>query len=174
MTAGLAVETVTPKGIDSMPKTDYCGMEDEFLQLRRHLPVDKINDESTNAMTEMNQDPKLDSLLEGWRSPQVNPHFTSSVVMNLPSQGDKVLPFTSFFGQGVVMGAAAAVLMALLVALNHSSRVAMESDLVELENHSHDAISELYRLTHLEGLAGVEEMGPEEANMALLLFATER
>jgi hypothetical protein len=70
------------------------------------------------------------------------------------------------------MGAAAAVLLLLIIGLAHSSRVKLESDLVELDSHSDEAISDLYRLIHLEELASMDDLAPEDADMALLLFAT--
>ena len=122
------------------------------------------------------QDDKLDALLDGWREPVVHGEFTQKLLANLPQQeaveSPKIAFFPRFFGPSSVMGAAAAVLLLLVIGLTHTSRVAMESDLVELEGNSDDAMSELYRLIHLEGLAGSEELAPEDADMALLLFAT--
>ncbi len=128
-------------------------------------------------MNETELDAKLDALLEDWREPKVDSRFTGSVVMNLPSREkrvERVIPFPQVSGSSVAMGAAAAILLLLVVVLHHTSRMTMETDLVEQESHSRDAISELYRLTHFEGLAGMEELTPGDADMALLLYATDR
>ena len=133
-------------------------------------------------MNDLEKPDQLDALLENWRQPEVRPDFTASLLEELPAQeGDdvrevasspKITVFPGFSGSGAVMGAAAAVLLLLVVALTHTSRIAMEDDLVELEGYSNDAVSELYRLIHLEGLASSEDWSAEEADTALLLFAT--
>ncbi len=135
-------------------------------------------------MNDLDKHDSLDALLDGWCEPVVRPDFTRSVVMNLPEQevvpetgagsdsSSKILVLPNFFGPSTLMGAAAAVLLLLVIALTHTSRIAMESDLVELEGYSDDAVSELYRLIHLEGLAGSDDLSPEDADTALLLFAT--
>ena len=126
--------------------------------------------------TEQRNADQLDALLEGWRQPKIAPDFTASLIQRLPVQErpemSKVLAFPSIMGPSGVMGAAAAVLLLLVVALAHSSRAKLESDLVELDSHSDEAVSDLYRLTHLEELASTDDLAPEDADMALLLFAT--
>ena len=120
----------------------------------------------------------LNALLDGWREPVVRGDFTQTLLARLPDQDLEVVesPKIAFFprvlGPSTVMGAAAAVLLLLVIGLTHTSRRAMQSELVELEGNSEDAMSELYRLIHLEGLAGSDELAPEDADMALLLFAT--
>ena len=122
--------------------------------------------------TEQQNEDRLDALLNGWHQPKVAPDFTASLLKNLPVQErpetSKVLAFPAIIGPGGVMGAAAAVLLLLVVGLAHSSRAKLESDLVELDSHSDEAMSDLYRLIHLEELT----TAPEDADMALLLFAT--
>ena len=126
--------------------------------------------------TEQRTEDQLDALLEGWRQPRVAPNFTASLLQRLPVQerpeASKVLAFPAITGPGSIMGAAAAVLLLLVIALAHSSRAKLESDLVELDSHSDEAMSDLYRLIHLEELAGADDLAPEDADMALLLFAT--
>jgi hypothetical protein len=126
-----------------------------------------------------NLDDTLDSLLDGWREPVVQVDFTQTLLANLPAQevsvfesSPKIAFFPRVFGPSTTMGAAAAVLLLLVIGLTHTSRMTMENDLVELEGNSDDAMSELYRLIHLEGLAENAELAPEDADMALLLFAT--
>lgn len=132
-------------------------------------------------MNDLEQPDQLDALLENWRQPEVRADFTSSLLGQLPaqeggsaeeSQMPKITAFPGLSGSGAIMGAAAAVLLLLVVGLTHTSRKVMEDDLVELEGYSDDAVSELYRLIHLEGLASSEDWSPEEADTALLLFAT--
>ena len=126
--------------------------------------------------TEQRNEDHLDALLEGWRQPRVAPNFTASLLQRLPVQErpetSKVLAFPAITWPGSIMGAAAAILLLLVIALAHSSRAKLESDLVELDGHSDEAMSDLYRLIHLEELAGTEDLAPEDADMALLLFAT--
>ena len=125
---------------------------------------------------EQRNEEQLDGLLQGWRQPKVAPDFTASLLQRLPVQErpetSKVIAFSDIMGPGSVMGAAAAVLLLLVIGLAHSSRVRLESDLVELDSHSDEAISDLYRLIHLEELASMDDLAPEDADMALLLFAT--
>ena len=126
--------------------------------------------------TEQRNEDQLDALLEGWRQPRVAPNFEATLLQRLPVQerpeASKVLSFPAILGPGSVMGAAAAVLLLLVIGLAHSSRAKLESDLVELDSHSDEAMSDLYRLIHLEELAGTDDLAPEDADMALLLFAT--
>lgn len=126
--------------------------------------------------TDHNTDERLDALLEGWREAEVNPYFTGSLLRSLPAQDRpdqaKIVSFPSMFGPGSVMGAAAAILLLVVIVLAQSSRTKMESDLVELDSVSDEAISDLYRLIHFEELAGMEDLAPEDADLALLLFAT--
>lgn len=125
---------------------------------------------------EQRSEEQLDVLLQGWRQPKVAPDFTASLLQRLPVQerpeNSKLVAFPAIMGPGSVMGAAAAVLLLLIIGLAHSSRVKLESDLVELDSHSDEAISDLYRLIHLEELASMDDLAPEDADMALLLFAT--
>ena len=124
-----------------------------------------------NTTGQQNED-RLDALLNGWRQPNVAPDFTASLLPSLPVQErpetSKVLAFPAIFGPGGVMGAAAAVLLLLVVGLADSSRAKLESDLVELDSHSDEAMSDLYRLIHLEEFT----TAPENTDIALLLFAT--
>ncbi len=124
---------------------------------------------------EQRSDEQLDVLLQGWRQPKVAPDFTASLLQRLPVQerpeNSKLVAFPAIMGPGSVMGAAA-VLLLLVIGLAHSSRVKLESDLVELDSHSDEAMSDLYRLIHLEELASMDDLAPEDADMALLLFAT--
>ena len=130
-------------------------------------------------MNEEIHDPALDALLEDWRVPVVRTDFTKQLVSELPvqdqpevTQASKIISLPNLFGPGTVMGAAAAILLLLVLGLAHFSRVQLESDLVEQDSQSDEAVSELYRLIHLEGLASMDEVTPEEADAALLLFAT--
>ena len=130
-------------------------------------------------MTEQIRDKSLDALLEKWAPPVVRGDFTSTLLADLPPQeaqetSPKLISFPAVFGPGAVMGAAAALLILLVIGLAQSSRAKLESDLVELDSHSDEAMSELYRLIHLEGLASMDVLEPEDADTALLLFATGR
>ena len=131
-------------------------------------------------MTERDpQEKRLDTLLDGWGQPVLKEDFKRSLLANL--HPEKVGETSRLAGLARVLGpsaalAAAAVLLLVVLALTYRPPVAItKGDVVELKEtkgYSYEAMSELYRLIHLEGLADTEELSPEDADTALLLFAT--